>query len=90
MGHGYRFSVWVSDPVPQCGQRKEKVVLRVQGALRPHIPEVRVHGSKVAEDLNLCVCTYVCVLVFTLGGFFGLCAWEAEWICVCFRSVNQV
>lgn len=80
--------MWVSALVLRCGQRKEKVVLRVQGELRPHIPEVRVHGLKVTEDVNLCVCTYVCVLVFTLGGFFGSCAWEAEWICVSEMSIK--
>lgn len=37
--------------------------------LRPHIPEVRVHRSKVTVNVNLFVCTSVCVLVFSLGGF---------------------
>ncbi len=37
--------------------------------LRPHIPEVRVHRSKVTENVNLSVCTFVCAFVFSLGGF---------------------
>ncbi len=37
--------------------------------LRPHIPEVRVHRSKVTENVNLSVCTLVCALVFSLCGF---------------------
>lgn len=55
-----------------------------------HIPEVRVHGSKVTQNVNLSLCTSVCVLMFSLGGFCGICVWEPEWICVCFGNVNQV
>lgn len=38
--------------------------------LRPHVPQVRVHRSKVTENVNLSVCTFVCGLMFSVGGFF--------------------
>lgn len=86
MVHGYRFSVRVTASVPQWGQKRGNV----QGATetRPHIPEVRAHGSKVTENVNLPVCTFVCVLVCSLGGFCGICVWEPEWICLCVSEMS--
>jgi len=87
MGHGYRFSVRVTASLPLWGQKRGNV----QGATeaRPHIPEVRAHGSKVTENVNLPVCTFVC-LVFSLGGFCGICVWEPEWMYACvFRKCQS-